>query len=125
MSSEFIIRLTVELPDKVTALFVGDAVKERLAHIGAIKQSEIKRYRLNSERFRCWFLLEAKSDTPSNYEELLSALAEGWECHDFSVDDHRAVWHPGPGKKFFVPYVRWAEVETISESSPVPVNENL
>jgi hypothetical protein len=116
MSNRITLRLMAELPDEAAALRFENIVQARIAVFGSIKQSETKRYWKIAELFEVNFSLQPSTAPDSAYDGILASLGEGWERHDISNEEQRAVWNPKEGSTFFSSHVRWANVERFPES---------
>lgn len=119
MSSRITLRLIVDLPDEAPALSFENTVQVKIAAFGKVKASETKRYWKISELFEIFFSLQPEMHPELAYESILSSLGAGWEHHEISDKEQRAVCNPGKGSTFFSPYVRWANLERFPESAIV------
>jgi len=107
------LRLFVEVDDLASAQEVADAVTTRIQSYGEIRQCQVQQYWKIPQYYEVFLkLVPDVSQGYRAFDSIMFSLGSGWELSG-SPDDRQAVWNPSPLGGFFLPMVRWANLELL------------
>lgn len=106
------LRLFAEVNDQPTAENIRRLIVEKLAGHGEIVHSDApKTYWKIPAYYEVFVVLRPSGPVSQVFDNLLMALAPNWvEVHRYT-EGSWAVWNASPDSTFFMPEVRWANLE--------------
>jgi hypothetical protein len=116
-NNSIFVRAFAAVADEIEARPVREAIQRMMAQYGTIVRSDTpKQYWKNNDLWEVFIELIPRTGVSQTFHTLLECLGSGWSFGDQPSDASWAVWNPGANSHFFIPEVRWANVECLYRS---------